>query len=278
MQLARYFGYFRQLKGIIGFKAAVSFSLSHLWNKVRPPKGGRFATVPVGPYVFYFPYLPHFVGLVTEIFFKESYYLEPTQEAISVIDGGANIGVALLYVKLRAPNARVTCFEPNPAARAVLEKNIEKNHWKGTVTVHPVALGMQKGTAKFYVTQDVATSSDGSMSDYLEQKGRTLTSYDVPVEPLSGYIDRDIDLLKVDIEGPEFDVLQEMAAHGKLSSVKNVQLEYHYVPDHFTTPLSDVLKLLEANGFKTFVQANGPAHAVIGKDTLHTYMVFAWRP
>ncbi len=277
MKFFRYIGYFSQLRALLGFKAAIAFTVAHLRNKIAPPQDGKLASIPVGPYVFYFPFLDHFVGLFTEIFFKETYYLAPTQKAIQAVDCGANIGVALLYIKIRAPHARVRCFEPNPAARAVLEKNIKANGWETSVEVLPCALGGKKGSTEFFVTDTVATSSDGSVANYLEKKGRSLTSYAVDVDVLSNYIDRTIDLLKIDIEGPEFEVLEELRAQKKFGPIAAIQLEYHYIPGFFTRSLSEILVLLESEGFHTFVQANALAHQVINQDTAHTYMVFAWR-
>lgn len=277
MKLFRFVGYFYQLRALIGFRAAFAFALANIENNINPPRDGKFAHVPVGSYVFYFPSLPYFEGLFTEIFFKGTYYLEPTQKPIQVIDCGANIGVSLLYIKIRAPRARVICFEPNPAARAVLEKNIESNNWSGEVQVFPYALGKEKGMADFYVDESEATSSGGSTASHLKDKNRRLNSYAVEVDTLSHYIDRYIDLLKIDIEGPEFDVLEELAAEQKLRSVAAIQLEYHYIPGFFTRPLSEMLTLLESEGFYTFVASSTPSHDIVGRDTRHTYMIFAWR-
>jgi len=247
-----------------------------MWNSIHPPQRGHLARIPVGPYIFYFPSLPYFEGLFTEIFFKETYFLAPTPKPIQAIDCGANIGVSLLYIKLRAPHAHVLCFEPNPDARKVLEQNIAINKWGSGVQVFPFALGKEKSTAVFYV-DDEPTSSGGGVADYRKDKGRKLNSYQVDVDILSRYITSTVDFLKMDIEGSEFVVLEELAAEGKLRSITSLQLEYHYIPKYFTRPLSEMLALFESEGFHTFVQSNSPAHDIVGHDILHTYMIFAWR-
>lgn len=277
MRLFRFFGYFSRLRALIGFRAACIFALAHIVNNIHPPHTGRLARIPVGSYVFYFPSLSYFEGLFTEIFFKETYYLAYTHKPIQVIDCGANIGVSLLYIKTRAPHARVTCFEPNPAARAILKENIAANGWSNDVQVFPYALGKKKGTVDFFVDEKEATSSGGSTASHLRDKNRGLNSYAVEVDTLSHYIENDIDFLKIDIEGPEFDVLEELAAQQKLRSVAAIQLEYHYIPGFFTRKLSEMLALLESEGFRTFVESNTPPHAIVGRDARHTYMIFAWR-
>lgn len=277
MKLFRFIGYFSQLRALIGFTSACVFALAHIRNKIFPPRKGKLACIPVGPYIFYFPSPAYFEGLFGEIFFKETYYLSPTHEPIRVIDCGANIGVSLLYIKIRAPHAHVVCFEPNPAARAVLEKNIAANHWGKEVTVFPYALGKKKGSVEFFVENTVATSSGGSVSSYAKKKGRTLNAYMVDTDTLSTYITVPIDFLKIDIEGGEFDVLEELIVHNKLLHVAQVQLEYHYIPGSFTRTLSEMLILLETHGFHTFVKSTAPAHQMINRDDMYTYMIFAWR-
>ena len=276
MKLVRLIGYFLQLNNILGFGATCSFCFSYALHIVWPQKG-ELAHMPVGPYVFYFPSFAYFEGLFTEIFFKGTYFLAPTTKPIWVIDCGANIGMSLLYVKVRAPQARVLCFEPNPAARAVLERNIAANKWGDDVQVFPFALGKERGTADFFVDNNETTSSGGSVARYQKNETSDFNSYTVDVDVLSHYINGTVDLLKMDIEGPEFDVLEELRATNKLRSIATIQLEYHYIPGFFTRPLSEMLSLLEKAGFHTFVQANAPAHQIINQDVMHTYMVFAWR-
>lgn len=277
MKLFRFVGYFFRLRALIDFRAACIFALAHIRNNINPPRSGNLVHIPVGSYIFYFPSLSYFEGLFTEIFLKETYYLAYTQKPIQVIDCGANIGVSLLYIKIRAPHAHVLCFEPNPAARAVLEKNIKANNWGKEVQVFPFALGKEKGTVNFYVDKKEATSSGGSIAHYLKDKSQGLNSYTVEVDMLSRYIQDDIDFLKMDIEGPEFDVLEELKTADKLRSITAIQLEYHYIPGFFTRPLSDMLSLLESEGFRTFVESNTPPHDIVGHDIRHTYMIFAWR-
>jgi FkbM family methyltransferase len=277
MKLLRFAGYFIKLCAVIGFFASIRFTVRHILNRIRPAREGKLASVPVGPYVFYFPSLAFFESIFTEIFFKGTYYLDKTNEPIQAIDCGANIGVSLLYIKTRAPLARVICFEPNPAARAVLEKNIEANHWESTVQVFPYALGSEKGAADFFVDDTEATSSSGSTAGYEKNKKGDLNSYTVAVDILSHYIESKVDFLKIDIEGGEFDVLEELTVQNALRYVNALQLEYHYIPQFQTRQLRDLIALLQSAGFSTFVQPNTHSDQMVLRNSWHTYMVFARR-
>ena len=274
---------FRQLQNTkklameIGYLASIRFGFSYLWCKISSSKKGRMRTLPVGPYRFSFENRDDFIGLFTEIFIKEAYVLGRTQEAISIIDCGANIGVSLLYFKLRAPASRVVCFEPNPSARELLEKNILANNWGESVTVLPYALGAEKGTANLYLKATTTSGSDASVANYFESEKGAVATIPIDVVTLSSYISKPVDLLKIDIEGPELSVLEELVSTGNIQHVSMIQMEYHYIKNHFTRPLSDLLTLLEQQGFSTFVESIASPHHVVLKNTNHAYMVFAWR-
>jgi FkbM family methyltransferase len=275
---------FRQLQNTrilakeLGYPASIRFALSYLLLKILSPGIQKIRTLRVGPYLFSFENIDDFIGLFTEIFLKEAYVLARTHEAITVMDCGANIGVSLLYFKLRAPNAQVTCFEPNPGARSILEKNIQQNGWGKSVTVVPCALGSKTGTTTLFVKHTTASGSDASVANYFDTTKGPVSSISVDVVTLSSFIETQVDLLKIDIEGPELEVLEEVAHAGKLAMVSEIQLEYHYIKDHFTRPLVDMLTLLEKAGFMTFVESIALPHHVLHTHKNHAYMVFAWRP
>ncbi len=246
----------------------------YMLARILGDKPGRLHYIPVGPYSFYFPSAVYFAGLFNEIFFKEEYYLDKTNAPIRAFDCGANIGVSLLYIKLRAPKAAVTCFEPNPAARSVLERNIQANGWQDSVTVVASALGATAGEAEFYVGQEADTDSSGSLIP--RSDGQHFNSYKVAVEPLSKFLITQIDFLKLDIEGAEFEVLEEVAASKKLALISYIQMEYHLDPGSSARPLSDMLKFLEAEGFETAIQSPTHPH-LMKKGWRKNCLVYAWR-
>lgn len=271
----RAFRYFSYVRKLLGFRAAIVFAGYYLLYKSRILRP-TLCRMPVGQYDFYCKSIRQFAGLFMEIFLKEYYYLEKTTLPIEAIDCGANIGVGLLYIKLMAPNARVTCFEPNPEAREVLEKNIAANGWGHSVTVHPYALAKKDGTAELYRDQDAEKNSGASLSKYLGKKN-FLVSVPVRTVRLSDYIKGSVDLLKMDIEGAEFDVLEDLVERQRMTGISRIQLEYHYHPEFFRRPLSDMLSILERAGFRTAVQATREPHVVVGRDAPCAYMVYAWR-
>lgn len=275
MKIFRVVGYFLHLRRFFGVWGATRFMVSYGSNLLQKKPLYR---VPVGKYVFYYPSALYFSSLFMEIFLHESYYLPQTDAPISVIDGGAHIGVALLYIKMRAPHARVLCFEPNPASRAVLEKNVEANGWQYEVRVLPYALGAREGVAPLFVDKDTQTSTSASLVQDFKPKLHAHASHQVEIKKLSSFITAPVDFLKLDIEGNEREVLEDLITSGRLDSVATLELEYHYNPSLTTPPPSHMLHTLEVHGFKTFITPAGMSlQYMFGNSASHGYMISAWR-
>ena len=80
----------------------------------------------------------------------------------------------------------------------------------------------------------------------------------MPIEAvlLSDYIVEPVDLLKLDIEGAERRVLEELVKRGKLHMIRELIVEYHHHITCEDDELSRVLRMLESHGFGYQVQAD----------------------
>ena len=72
-----------------------------------------------------------FLFLYDEIIEKEIYKFSTDNPAPYIIDGGANIGLSVLYFKRSYPNSRILAFEPDPDIFTVLEKNCRTFEFEG---------------------------------------------------------------------------------------------------------------------------------------------------
>jgi FkbM family methyltransferase len=126
--------------------------------------------------------------------------LEPGDHAVDV---GANIGVVtLLMSKLVSPGGTVQAFEPNPVLfedlRAALAINSVTN-----VQLHQAALGSSDSDRELYVP--AGNSGEGSFIE----RGVTQQVHRVRVTRLDDIsLDGEIALLKLDVEGAEYEVLR----------------------------------------------------------------------
>jgi FkbM family methyltransferase len=181
--------------------------------------------------------------LLQQIFVDNLYFRNGISLAANplVIDGGANIGLFTLFVLQHHPSATVVAVEPAPQTFRVLQANTSRFK---TATVHNYALGREDGTMPFIYFPNSTTASGLHEPEDVERlerlvrsmilksettpaalhqpEGRELLDYVVadrlkrqtvmvPVRNLSSLIDeagmRRIDLLKLDIEGKEYDAL-----------------------------------------------------------------------
>jgi len=174
-----------------------------------------------------------------------------------VVDVGANIGlISIRSAKLVGNSGRVIAIEPNPKIAPFLQENVRLNGLNN-VTVFQTALGAKEGVTPFNCDRR------DDCSRIIEKGGITvpMTTLDkvIEIEPT-----RDIDLLKVDVEGYEFVVLE-----GASKSLKRTKLIYIEVDAAnyaiYGRRTEEMTELLEANGFDTFISdENGNWHSVTG--------------
>ena len=180
--------------------------------------------------------------LVRELFVEEHYFFEASSPHPVIIDCGSNIGMSVLYFKTLYPAARIVAFEPDPAAFAKLSDNVTRNSLTD-VTLHRYALSAIEGEPDFY------RSDDRSLRMSLDRRRNGGQCITVTARRLSSFVTEQVDLLKVDIEGAEFAVMQDLLDNGKLRYIKQIHLEWHHHIDRDVDALSPLLKLLEDANF-----------------------------
>ena len=123
---------------------------------------------------------------------------------MGVVDLGANIGYfSLLSAALVGPSGSVLAVEPNPANARMLEASRALNGF-GHVTVAQVAAGRDTGLLVLN-----ASHSNGTTAPAPDDIDRLLAAVTVPAVRLDALVpaDRRIDLIKVDVEGAEYNAL-----------------------------------------------------------------------
>jgi FkbM family methyltransferase len=156
------------------------------------------------------PYEPHLTALIADTMRDGSVF----------IDVGANTGFfTMLAGRCAFPRGRVLAFEPHPAARAQMVRALALNGLGEVVTVSDAALSDQPAPAArlFTTTDSVLSTLDPALAP-LGDEYSFLTSVEVPVSTLDNWLDtagpewmnRAIDLIKIDVEGVEERVLRGM--------------------------------------------------------------------
>jgi len=152
-------------------------------------------------------------------------FFTPKEEYPFIIDCGANIGVSVLEWKHRWPTSSIVCFEPDPHAFELLEKNIEKNDLPG-VKCYCLALSDHEGHSTLY--GQLHRGGDSRGNSLCPEWGRRQDTGETSVQcvPLGPYLnDRHVSFLKLDIEGMEETVLRDVFP--KLHQVDAIYAEVH---------------------------------------------------
>jgi len=183
-----------------------------------------------------------FLSAYRAIFESEIYDLKTNQTPPKIIDGGANIGLALIYWKRKFPNAEIIAFEPDAEIFDALKTNVEAH---GCENVELVEKGLWSETTT------LRFSPDGADGGHVEKNTGEGEQIEVSVTRLVPYLDEQIDLLKLDIEGAEVEVLTDAAGH--LDTVQNLFVEYHsYIGKE--QRIDEILHVLRQAGFRIHIQ------------------------
>ena len=187
--------------------------------------------------------------ILKEVFFFGEYVPLTRTEAPFIIDCGGNIGVTTLFLKYQFPKASVLVFEPSAENFKVLQQNIERNKLADVKAVR-AAVCDTEGEVTFW-DDPKSPGSATSTETVANSKGTDrFTQETVPAVRLSRFIDRPVDVLKMDIEGGEGVVLDELDRSGKLAQVSEIIFEYHMNPANKINALPRVIEILERNGFR----------------------------
>jgi FkbM family methyltransferase len=211
--------------------------------------------------------------LHSETFVKLQYFFRAARPDPQIVDCGSNIGMSVLFFKALYPRARVLAFEPAAQAHELLLRNIEANALTD-VQVHHAALGREDGVVPFYEDpKDPSTLRMSTRSGRIPGERTTVSQ-----RRLSGLLDGELDLLKLDVEGAEEDVLADLVVSGAIERVQQLVIEYHHQLDPAKDFVGAFLELLREQGFTYQVSAHERVSARTASDpSFQDVLVFARR-
>lgn len=181
-----------------------------------------------------------------EVFVKEEYRLELPEPPRTVLDCGANVGFASAYFAARYPEATVYAVEADPSTFVTLEQL--SGQLANVRAVHRAVTGSD-GPVTFHSS----ARSMGSSMFARHNEGDTVV--EVPGSSLATLLDElgieRVDLLKLDVEGAEFDLLE--AARPVLDRIGTIVAEIHFDLAGSEEGLRAAL-----DGFEVDLEAMGP--------------------
>ena len=172
----------------------------------------------------------------------------PIHEEDVVLDIGGHIGGFAIRAARMAHRGQVYSYEASSKNYALMKKNSQLNNLKN-LHIHNQAVSHHSGELKFFIPSDNgALGSLMQESDSPMETVQTITLTDI----INDNSIQQIDYLKMDVEGAEYDILLKCPSE-TLSKVQRIVLEYHEFEGDQRNH-RDLVKLLQSNGFHVEVE------------------------
>jgi FkbM family methyltransferase len=162
--------------------------------------------------------------------------LDSLPRPLRVVDLGANIGLYGALLRTREPDASILSFEPDPANLILLRACVQMNAALGDWQLVPACAAARDGAVRFSALGDPGSrvTDEPAAPGVLRVEGRDVFPF------LQG-----VDLLKVDIEGSEWELL----ADERFGEPRVVVLEYHPFGCPEGDPHVEAARLLARAGY-----------------------------
>jgi FkbM family methyltransferase len=208
-----------------------------------------------------------------EVFFEEEYFFQTDNPEPVIVDCGSNIGLATLYFKTVYPKAKIIAIEAHPTTFRALQRNVADNNLSDIEMLNVAVIGGDEKEISLMFSRP----GDLRSTKIREMHGdEELQEIKVPAIRLSTILPVSVDLLKMDIEGSEDEVIDEIRYN--LPQIKNVILEYHFSPGTKRKTLGQFVGLLEAAGFSCRMKSANPADKNADPNGSFVATVYGSRP
>lgn len=203
------------------FRNGIGLSWSHYWRRERREAvfwNGRRFRMPPGR--------EGLADTVVEMWGSEVYtsggFYTPAANDL-ILDIGANVGAFSLWLAQQSPTARVFAVEPSAENFAELTRNL--SGWPHRVVTMRVAVSGREGLG---VISDGGRRSVDHRVEPLTTESAGANAFElVTLEKLMALAGAHyVDLLKMDIEGAEFDVFEQVS-EATLRRMRRLAIEYH---------------------------------------------------
>ncbi|MGE5329737.1 MAG: FkbM family methyltransferase [Deltaproteobacteria bacterium] len=183
------------------------------------------------------------IHMYREIFIDRIYDFNSLGNEPYILDLGSNIGLSVLFFKCLYPNSNITAFEADPNIFKYLKKNLYENGFNDVNLINK---------AVWYENTTLNFCSDGADGGHISSEGNDKLICVETVDITEHLKDKQVDFLKIDIEGAEEFVIP--ACQKYLMNVRNLFVEYHSKVGQKQC-LSELLKIIEDAGFRVHIHS-----------------------
>lgn len=176
-----------------------------------------------------------------ELFIEEVYRFTSNKTNPKIIDCGSNIGLSIIFFKRLFPDSEIIAFEPDNDIHTISKYNLSQ------FDINDVKL-YQKAV---WINEEPLTfAKTGSLGGHIVQE-KSENTIEIKTVRLKNFLWEKIDFLKIDIEGPEYDILKDCSE--TLKNVENIFVEYHSFSEN-PQMIGELLIILKNAGFKVYVK------------------------
>jgi len=195
---------------------------------------------------YYFNYLEFFVDKKYDKFFLNN-DLSNYKKFTSVVDVGANVGIFTKYILENNISDNITCVECDPKALSNLTKNYKHDN---RVEIIKKAFSTSLKPINFYHSEENPVISSTLSPDELNHHDPgSMGNNIIQVETvtISDLIKKlgTIDLLKVDIEGGEYKILNNLTPK-QANKINNIFVECHWFENDYESKYKNLLSHLSS--------------------------------
>jgi FkbM family methyltransferase len=181
-----------------------------------------------------------------QMFYEDIYSHCCLDDLETVIDLGANVGLFSLYMLKKRNCKRIYAVEPTKKAFSQLSESL---HDEPNSSIHKLAIHNFDGKSKIKSVEDNSTIS-GFIDDVHPYTHHNMKEEEVDVVTLSRFMNDHnldhVDLIKIDIEGSEYDVIDSLSDFDLLKSDRYL-IEYHWAKTKNIKKIVDRFKFLGFN-------------------------------
>jgi FkbM family methyltransferase len=170
----------------------------------------------------------------------------------TIFDVGANIGETTLnFAKIIGETGTVHSFEPDPINHTFIERNINLNNFKN-ILLFPLGFGDVEGTFKIHTFNE----RNKGMNRIIIDTDNTKSYREIKITTIDSYVKdkniQKIDLIKIDVEGFEFNVLRGATKTlTEFNPILFIELDNENLRDQKSNS-KELITFLENKGYNIF--------------------------